>query len=244
VIYVFDIDGTLTPHRQQATDDFVEFFMKWGKDKKYYLTTGSDFEKVKEQLPRPIWADAVATFCCMGNQCYVKERLIYENNFLPSKELIEALSAAIESSAFPLRLGNHLELRTGMLNFSVMGRNADTAQREIYYEHDKVARERETLVLQFKEQFKDLDFAIGGKISIDIYPCGRDKSQTINWIIENETPQPIVYFGDRLEEGGNDYSAVVEMQKYQDTSWHNVSNWRETMEILKNFDLVKNKDAL
>ena len=244
MLYVFDIDGTLTPHREPATDEFVDFFIKWRKDKKYYLTTGSDFAKVEEQLPNFIITSAAATFCCMSNQCYVKDRLIYENNFEPSQDLIEALTAVLNSSPFPLRLGNHMELRTGMLNFSVIGRNADATQREIYHEHDKIAREREAIAFELGAQFEDLDFAVGGKISIDIYPSGNDKSQTISWIIENEPPQPIIYFGDRVGEGGNDYAAIVEMQKYQDTSWHNVSNWRETMEILKNFDLVKNKDVL
>ena len=244
MLYVFDIDGTLTPHRQPATDEFVKFFLEWRKDKKYYLSTGSDFAKVEEQLPKAIIDNAAATFCCMGNQCYTDGHLVYENNFSPSQDLIEALSTILNSSPFPLRLGNHIEMRTGMLNFSVVGRNADTTQREIYYEHDKIAREREAIVYELGEQFEDLDFTVGGKISIDIYPAGNDKSQTINWIIENEAPQPITYFGDRLDEGGNDYAAIVEMQKYQDTSWHNVANWRETMELLKNYDLVKNKDAL
>ena len=244
MIYIFDIDGTLTPHRQPATDEFIQFFVEWGRDKKYHLTTGSDFKKVEEQLPRALLTSAAAIFCCMGNQCYVDGHLVYENNFATSKKLVDALTAILESSSFPLRLGNHIEHRQGMINFSVIGRNANHEQRDIYHEHDKVARERERIVKQLGESFEHLEFTIGGKISIDIYPVGNDKSQTIDWIIENETPQPMVYFGDRLEEGGNDHKAIVEMQKYADTSWHNVADWRETIELLKNYDLVKNKDVL
>ena len=28
-IYIFDVDGTLTPSRRKMTEDFEEFFSKW-----------------------------------------------------------------------------------------------------------------------------------------------------------------------------------------------------------------------
>ena len=50
-IFIFDIDGTLTPSRLQMTEKFSKYFDKWSKRNKYYLVTGSDFDKTKEQLP-------------------------------------------------------------------------------------------------------------------------------------------------------------------------------------------------
>ena len=36
-IYIFDVDGTLTPSRQKMTDEFKKFFDEWSKRKyKYY----------------------------------------------------------------------------------------------------------------------------------------------------------------------------------------------------------------
>ena len=52
--HVFDIDGTLTPHRQRITDEFLVFLNKWRQGNNFYLATGSDFEKVQEQLPQEI----------------------------------------------------------------------------------------------------------------------------------------------------------------------------------------------
>ena len=50
-IFMFDIDGTLTPSRLMMTEKFTKFFDKWSNKNKYYLVTGSDLDKTKEQLP-------------------------------------------------------------------------------------------------------------------------------------------------------------------------------------------------
>ena len=44
-IYIFDVDGTLTPSRKMMTDDFVEFFKKWSENNIFYLVSGSDIKK-------------------------------------------------------------------------------------------------------------------------------------------------------------------------------------------------------
>ena len=48
--YIFDVDGTLTPARQPATKEFLSFFETWAKENTFYLCSGSDLEKIKEQL--------------------------------------------------------------------------------------------------------------------------------------------------------------------------------------------------
>ena len=244
MIYIFDIDGTLTPHRQPATDEFVEFFTEWQKDKEFYLSTGSDLGKVKEQLPKEIVDSARGIFCCMSNQLHVEGELIYDFEYWPSNKIINALRNTLKESSFPLRCGNHIEQRPGMINFTILGRNANEEQRQIYHEHDKIAKEREKIASKLSQEFHHLDFVIGGKISIDIYPKGRDKRQCIEWIGENEDPTPMLYFGDSVYEGGNDYAAAKEIDKYEESEWHNVSNWRETMELLKSYDLVISKDGV
>ena len=36
-IYIFDVDGTLTPSRKMMTDDFVEFFKEWSENNIFYI---------------------------------------------------------------------------------------------------------------------------------------------------------------------------------------------------------------
>ena len=45
------MDGTLTPPRLPMTEDFAETFVPWLANHKAFIATGSDFAKVKEQLP-------------------------------------------------------------------------------------------------------------------------------------------------------------------------------------------------
>ena len=50
-IFIFDVDGTLSPSRRPMTEDFLEFFNGWSKRNDFYLVSGSDLKKMKEQVP-------------------------------------------------------------------------------------------------------------------------------------------------------------------------------------------------
>ena len=45
-IYIFDVDGTLTPSRRPMTEDFEMFFSRWAKENTFYLVSGSDLDKI------------------------------------------------------------------------------------------------------------------------------------------------------------------------------------------------------
>ena len=53
-IYIFDMDGTLTPSRREMTPDFEEFYSRWAKHHTFFLVSGSNLEKIKEQVPQYI----------------------------------------------------------------------------------------------------------------------------------------------------------------------------------------------
>ena len=44
-VFIFDVDGTLTPSRLPMTDEFAKFFHEWIEKNKFYLVTGSNIEK-------------------------------------------------------------------------------------------------------------------------------------------------------------------------------------------------------
>ena len=206
-IFIFDIDGTLTPSRLQMTEKFAKFFDKWSSKNKYYLVTGSDLDKTKEQLPIAYIDRAEAIFTCCGNQMWRDDELIYDNKFEVTNKLKNALEVMLMSSQYKHRCGNHIEDRDSMVNFSVVGRNCTQEQREEYYEWDKEKGERKKISIFLKHKFKELDAVIGGQISIDIYPKGMDKSQVLN-VIEQERlvkPDEYIFIGDGIENKGNDY---------------------------------------
>ena len=74
------------------------------------------------------------------------------------------------------RTGLHIEKRPGMVNFSVVGRNATLGERKLYARFDSVDKERIRIAKEFKTQFPNLEAVVGGETGIDIFPKGSDKS--------------------------------------------------------------------
>ena len=230
-IFIFDVDGTLTPSRLRMTEEFAKFFDKWSEKNKYYLVTGSDLPKMEEQVPLAYLERAEGLFTCCGNQFWregnTKQwktdwKLIYNNKFNPPKDLIESLERKVLKSEYPNRYGNHIEDRGSMVNFSVVGRDCTQEQREDYFEWDKAMGERNIMCMEIKGTYPGVDAVVGGQISIDIYPKGMDKSQVLN-VIEQERlvpPNEYIFIGDGIENGGNDYPLAELMDNTEICDWY------------------------
>ena len=234
-IFMFDIDGTLTPSRLRMTEKFAKFFDKWSNKNKYYLVTGSDLDKTKEQLPIAYIDRAEALFTCCGNQMWRDDELIYDNKFELTSKLKNSLEVVLMSSQYPYRYGNHIEDRGSMVNFSIVGRNCTQEQREHFFKWDEEKGERKKISIFLKHKFKDLDAVLGGQISIDIYPKGMDKSQIFN-IIEQERlvkSDEYIFIGDRTEKGGNDYPLAKLMNETDNCSYYQTDGYKQTQKILE-----------
>ena len=99
-IYLFDIDGTLTQPRQKMSSEHVLVFLSWMTNKNVYLVTGSDYPKVKQQLPYSIIRKCNGTFCSMANQFIQNNKIIYENKWEPTQSLKDDLNFLYIISAF------------------------------------------------------------------------------------------------------------------------------------------------
>ena len=73
-----------------------------------------------------------------------------------------------------------------------------------YFEYDNEKGERKIIANAIKEKFPELDAVIGGQISVDIYPKGKDKSQILDVIKQDRLVEvdEYVFIGDRIEGGG------------------------------------------
>ena len=78
-------------------------------------------------------------------------------------------NTTIESD-FKIRTGLHFEHRPGMVNFSVVGRNANKEQRSEYVTYDTLTSERATIARQFNTLFPSIRATVGGETGIDISP--------------------------------------------------------------------------
>lgn len=238
-IFMFDIDGTLTPPRLPMTEEMVEMFTGFCQRNRVILVTGSDMKKVVEQVPEEIRNLVEGIYTCSGNAYTIGDEIVYENKFEPPERLIELLEDWKDYAHYPVKTGGHLEYRDGMLNYSTVGRNCTQQQREDYEAWDLENGERKILRERILHMFPSLDCAIGGQISVDIYPKGMDKSQSYNRVKGANPGHAIIFCGDRLMPGGNDYPFFRAMGEKQ-TSCRPldiavpVSDWRDTKRFLIN----------
>jgi len=228
-VFLFDVDGTLTPSRQKMTDTAAAFFGEWIKGKSVYFISGSDYEKLKEQIPKEILESVDGVFGCMGNTLHKKGQSVYEKAFIAPQSLWDMLESELKNTTYRSTFGNHIEERTGMINFSIVGRNAPLEERKKYSEWDKGSGERVRIATRINKAFEDIEAAVGGEISIDIYPKGWDKSQ----VLEQLPDAKYVFFGDRLTPGGNDYALAKALDKEKDSAY-NVNSYVDTMDLLLN----------
>lgn len=230
ILFVFDVDGTLTPSRQPMTAEFADWFREYFDEKPYAFVSGSDYAKLQEQIPADILLKAQVVFACSGNNIWIEGKEIHRESWRPSAELLAELEDALAWNSYEIKTGNHIEIRTGLVNFSFIGRNCTQEQRKTYHAWDQEHSERLWLTLQIKNLFPDLMAEIGGEISIDIYPKGKDKSQILQWLGKST----IFFFGDGMDPGKNDYSLASSLQAPSQA--FPVINYQDTQNLLKKLD--------
>jgi len=234
ICYIFDLDGTLSEPRKKVEKKNKDFFLQWANNKQCFICTGSDFRKVKQQVDQEMLDKFMAIFCCMGNSTHTSAGgEIRKVNFMVPDDLNLLLEEFMVKSKFPYRTGNHFEVRPGMLNFSIVGRDATSEQRQEYKEFDEQNLERVMIAKVINEEYSDLEASIGGSISIDIIPKGRDKGQVVSFL-RSSGAEKIVFVGDRCFPGGNDHGIIRELKKSDMAfEWYNVSSVKETYTLIK-----------
>lgn len=239
-LYLFDIDGTLAEPRQAITEEFASVFLNWRseKQKKVYLVTGSDMEKIKEQIFPSFIDQCLGIFTCSGNVFYSKGQKIYENTLQIPAGLLEDLQLYLDQSEWRQKQGTHIEIRSGMINFSTVGREATQNMREAYTKWDKTHREREDIVQYLKDLHPDLEVAIGGAISVDIYPAGSNKGQVVEKLQESHGADVrMIFVGDKNIPGGNDWPLAQRLEKMDNSEWYQVLGPEETRALIEHGEL-------
>ncbi|MDR1952207.1 MAG: HAD-IIB family hydrolase [Elusimicrobiota bacterium] len=232
-LYLFDLDGTLTPARLPMEEYFARRFIPFIKTNSAYIVSGSDIVKVKEQIPSEIFFYICGIFSSMGNEIYKKGEKIFSRPFVEDALLVDLLTTERKRTKYPFKLfPNYLEKRCGAINFSVLGRDCPHSERIKYKNWDDSSGERKEIVDRLKKLCPGYEFSIGGNISIDIVKKGFGKEQVID-ILRKEFPKTkIIFFGDKIDEGGNDYSLVQYLRAAGNYEIHGVENPKECLEIL------------
>ncbi len=233
-VFIFDVDGTLTGPRRVIPEDFARFFSCVLKSAPVFLISGSDYQKLTEQLPEWILKNCEGVYCCSGNELWQNGELVNQKQASFPEELIALADDLISKSEFWIRTGAHVEHRTGALNVSVVGRNANRTERALYAEYDEASNERQYLISEIQAAFPDFEAHAGGQISIDISPRGWNKAQIYSEVTHMHPACEVTFFGDNIGKGGNDLPlARAVLHGGRNNMVHDVQDHFETWEILQ-----------
>lgn len=230
-IFLFDMDGTLTPPRESIKSDMMNAISRLTQVGRVGIITGSDMEYVRQQVFSMFeqWVDPnmVDILPCNGTKKYT-----YKNNEYTidhEARMIEEITRETyntilrfcskwqfdimaEHKGLPFT-GTFLQYRGSLLNWCPIGRAAGSGEREAWVEADEKygIRNKFANLLQskMKQQTSGVTVALGGSTSLDIYPEGWDKTYGLKHYNNFEA-----YFtGDKCMVGGNDFHIYEKLKE-------------------------------
>lgn len=235
-IFIFDVDGTLTPSRGTIDTTFAKWFYDFTQRNTVYLATGSDAPKTIEQIGDTLFNSVTRSYNCSGNSVWEKGVNIYNNDWSLPEKPWKFLESKLLHSKFAPKTGWHFDERPGLLNFSIVGRKATVNQRKMYVDWDEHTFERETLAQEFNTLFSDeydVVAQVAGETGLDINPRGMGKEQ----IVKDLDPKAAIhFFGDKMLPGGNDQKLALAVSEFSRGRIYHVADWEETWNILKGIE--------
>ena len=229
--FIFDVDGTLTPSRQEIDPDFEKYMIEFSNENNVYLVTGSNREKTIEQIGDTLFHAAKRVYNCSGSDVYEGDLNVYRDEWDVPEDVEEFLMDELHHSKFPIRTGTHVEKRPGGINFSVLGRGQGVVleERDEYVKWDRTHHERKNMAIKIKNRFPDLEVQVGGQTGLDISPLGRNKGQILRDFSKNDF---IYFYGDMMNEGQNDFPLADAIRKKELGFTYHVHSFQHTWDIL------------
>jgi HAD superfamily hydrolase (TIGR01484 family) len=241
-LVAFDLDDTLAPSKAPIDPRMADLLVQLLDAVEVCVISGGQFGQFQSQLVAnlPLGAgDRLARLHLMptcGTQYYRYDggwQQVYAEN-LSDAQKAHALTA-LESTAKELGLwetdtwGPVLEDRGSQITFSALGQAAPIDAKSAW---DPTGSKKESLRAAVAVLLPDLEVRSGGSTSVDITREGIDKAYGMNKLAEltGITLDEMLFVGDRLDEGGNDYPV-----KALGVATFAVEGWHDTAQFVEDF---------
>lgn len=200
---IFDVDGTLTEHRQLITNKMINSLKKLSTIHEVIILGAGSCQRIYNQLNK------LDNITILGN--YGLEWTIGINKELKIlREHINRFHRSTTSDIFQkIReqfnltkyIGESYEIhKTGMITFGLLGTKASIKNKLKFDPYKKI---RNKILPELKKALPDKEIIIGGTSSFDILPKGINKLYAINEI-RRSCDYQLIYIGDDFEVNGND----------------------------------------
>ena len=244
-LIAFDLDGTLADSKSPAEDRMTSLLARLLEKFEVCVISGGKFEQFTKQLlanmqagPEQLKHLHIMPTC--GTQYYQYDtgkndwHQIYAENFTAAekKKIIDALNKGFDDLGYRAEktYGECIEDRGSQVTFSVLGQDIvdelgkeGVRQKEEWDPNNKKKLELRDYIAPL---IPDFEVRVGGVTSIDVTKLGIDKAYGMKKLMEmlSIDKEDILFIGDRLQEGGNDYPVKafgidsIEISKWQETA--------------------------
>jgi phosphomannomutase len=234
-VVAFDLDDTLTVSKSKIEEPMARLLDQLLGRLEVCIISGGRFEQFDSQVLQYLQAPAgelsrlhIMPTC--GTRYYTWAdagwHLNYAYDLTADEKLrsIEVLTAGAkelglwESNPW----GDIIEDRGSQITYSALGQAAPVSAK---YAWDKDGSKKQKLRDYAAEQLPGLEVRVGGSTSVDVTRQGIDKAFGIGKLIDllGISPEQLLFIGDRLGEGGNDYPV-----KALGVRWVEVTSWQDT----------------
>jgi phosphomannomutase len=243
-LVAFDLDGTLSDSKSQADDRMTELLVKLLGKLQVCVISGGKFEQFEKQLlnnlkASPDLLERLHIMPTCGTRYYTYDvdntswHEVYAENFTEAEKvkIINALNKGFDDLGYREEkvYGECIEDRGSQVTFSVLGQDiVDVLGKEgvrIKEEWDADNKKKLELRDYIAPLIPEFEVRVGGVTSIDVTKLGIDKAYGMKKLTEllKINKEDILFIGDRLQEGGNDYPV-----KAMGVDSIEISHWRET----------------
>lgn len=214
-LVMFDLDDTLAPSKTAMSDEMVALFRELLSGSLGCIISGGQYGQFQSQV-----LDRLGDFPDRTNLHLMPTNgtryirwggdgwdTVYAED-LSDDQKARAMTV-VEQGARELGLweektwGPILEDRGSQVTFSALGQSAPVDAKAAW---DPDGRKKESLRAYAAERLADLEVRSGGSTSVDITAKGIDKAYGARRLMEilGLGIDDVLFFGDRLDEGGND----------------------------------------
>ena len=232
----FDLDDTLAVSKSRIDDRMAGLLARLIRVTDVCIISGGKFEQFDSQVLQHLKADAdvlpsLHLMPTCGTRYYRWAEgawlLVYAEDL--AEEDKRRVVAVLEQGARELGLwedkawGERIEDRGSQITFSALGQQAPPEEK---YRWDPDGQKKQQLRAYAAEQLPGLEVRMGGSTSVDVTRAGIDKAYGMRKLMAQLglAAEEILFVGDRLEPGGNDYPVravgvrCVEVSCWQDTA--------------------------
>jgi len=215
-IYSFDLDGTLARSKTPITPEISNLLKIILDNHNVAIITGGKFSRFLKQvlpfLPEETKLENLILLPTSGGQYYIFKsnnwEKIYSEDLTKDQkeEILNAFNLAFENSGFKPEIvyGDIIEDRGTQITYSALGQKCPVDIKEKW---DPDQHKRKEIQRRLRNFLHDYTITIAGTTSIDVTPKFLDKEFGMRKLMEitKTKPDEIIFFGDKLQEGGNDY---------------------------------------